>query len=134
MGQIIALSSYHGLSDFSLNLACSGRLLNLDELKKLGLVTDDQLANHKNSSYSTNWFEVEEGDIIYLYRVENGQEIVRDYFIPTHLPDPPTSLDDARLGPRFHEYLDKYCASMPDNIKFEDLNLTEEKLKSFGLR
>ncbi len=108
MSQIILVGSYCGPSDYTFEVKVSGRPLNMSEVRQCGLVDDDAIRRHKQSSYSQEWFEVSAGDRISV-RV-GGDEIQEMEF---EIPAPPLAVIPQRLDDGFTidllSWLKEYC-------------------------
>jgi hypothetical protein len=108
MSQIILVGSYCGLSSYTHDVSVTGRLLEIDEVRKLGLVDDAAMRRHKRSDYSQEWYEINPGDQVTVIVGELGEEEEMVFEIPeTPLLNPPQKLDD--MFDDIVEYLKKYC-------------------------
>src|SRR5690349_5596622 len=107
MKQHILIQSYCGLSDFSFDVACTGRKLNLEEALRLNLTNQGELQRHEQSDYSADWYEINPGDQIEVHRLDDdGEKNVSFSIPPDGLSDPPVSLDDPRSGTKLLPYLE----------------------------
>lgn len=116
MSQFILLQTYVGSSDFTYIAACNGRQLSLEEAQAADLVDKSALQRHAQSSYTSEWFEVEPGDQVFLTIQEDEgrfeERATLTFTVPPQgLNNPPTSLDDDRLGLWQHEYYEQECRS-----------------------
>lgn len=115
MPQVILLESYNGLSSFTYEVSCTGRLLSADEVRQRDLLTDDEVRRHARSDYLPSWYEVSPGDTITIERQEWGDDESEDdgfftFIVPENLPSPPQRLDNHdRTGPRSLQYLKEHC-------------------------
>lgn len=112
MGQIILVRSYVGMSTYTYEVEVSGRRLGLEEVKKLGLVTDQDLRHHERSDYVHDWYEINPGDTISIEIDDGSEDIgIEVYEIPADpLPELPQRLDDCSTGRISLEMcLSKYC-------------------------
>lgn len=64
MSQIILVGSYCGCSDYTFEITVNGRHLSMSEVRQRGLVDDDAIRRHKQSSYSQEWYEINPGNRI----------------------------------------------------------------------
>lgn len=110
MGQVILVGSYCGLSNYTFEVNVSGRALEHDEVKRLGLFPDKQtVGRHEASNYSQEWFEVNPGDRIKIRSGEDFEITETVYEVPeTPLPNPPQKLDDT-FTINLVEYLKEHC-------------------------
>lgn len=114
MPQYILLQSYLGLSDYVYIAKCSGRRLDLPEVKQLELTDDQALRRHERSSYTQEWFEIHPGDWIEVEIIgeDYGEKNLHVRFtIPEKgLENPPQKLDTEYSHNRLHEYLLTQCS------------------------
>lgn len=112
MSQIIFVGSYCGSSSYVYQVVVTGRRLELDEVKNLGLVDDDALRRHKKSDYTHEWYEIKPGDRITTTEGERGEEETMVFEIPTTpLPRLPQRLDDVwSIG--LIECLEEHCTKV----------------------
>lgn len=94
MSYIILIGSYCGLSGYTFEVTVSSRRLPMSEVRHLGLVDDDALLRHKQSSYSQEWFEVSAGDRITVWVGEDDIEEMEFEIPTTPLTVIPQKLDD----------------------------------------
>lgn len=94
MNQYILIETYAGLSDFTFDMYCSGRKLELSEVKSRGFVDDVQLKSNERSSYVNEWYEVKPGDFIFVKHRNDDFERLTVFRIPeSGLVNPGTTLD-----------------------------------------
>jgi len=112
MSQVILVGSYFGLSSYTYEVEVTGRMLELDEVRRLGLVDDDALRRHKASDYSHEWYEIKPRDRITITVGEMGEEETLVFEVPeTPLPELPQELDDT-ISMSLVECLKKHCAEV----------------------
>ncbi len=108
MNQIILVDSYCGLSDYTFEVTVSGRRLNMSEVKQLGLVDDDAIRRHKQSSYSQEWFEINPGDRI---AIRVGEDEIEE--LEFEIPTTPLTIIPQKLDDTFKidllSWLKEYC-------------------------
>ena len=108
MSQIILVGSYCGLSDYTFEVTVGGRRLNMREVRHYGLVDDDAIRRHNQSSYSQEWFEVNASDRITV-RVGEDEIEEMEFEIPeTPLTVIPQKLDDI-FKINLLSWLKEYC-------------------------
>lgn len=108
MNQIILVGSYCGSSGYTLEVKVSGRPLDMSEVRQRGLVDDDAICRHRDSSYSQEWFEVSPGDRI-IIRVGEDEIEEMEFEIPsTSLAVIPQKLDDT-FKINLLSWLKEYC-------------------------
>lgn len=108
MSQIILVGSYCGLSIYTFEVTVSGRPLDMSEVKQCGLVNDDAIRRHRQSSYSQEWFEVNVGDRISVRVGEDEIEEMEFEIPPTPLTVIPQKLDDT-FRVDLLSWLKEYC-------------------------
>lgn len=106
MTQVILLENYQGLSDFILEVECTGSRLSIDQALEKSLVTEEQLKRHEKSSYSKEWWQVDPGDQIILTIDDGSDRIEHIFIVPEEgMLRPNTNLDE---GIGIHQYLRKH--------------------------
>ena len=109
---VILFESYAGSSSgFIFRVSCNGRRLSLEEVKKLGFVSDETLKRHKQSDWGFDWYEVHPGDQITVMSFDEntGDDLDTVFVVPASgLEKPPQDLDATNhLG--LYEYLEERC-------------------------
>ncbi len=100
------------MSDFVFETTCTGRPLEEQELRKLGLITDDLLRRTALSGYIPSWFEVNEEDRIRVVWHDDERELDETFAVPADLPNPPQMLDGDQSGMRVYNYLTTHCRNL----------------------
>jgi len=110
MKQIIILQSYVGLSDFEYNVTCTGRLLDMEEVLRLGLTTIAILKANALSSYTAGWYEIDTGDLIHVQSKSDDGDVDLLFEVPPEgIPNPPVAFSDIHTGQWLHSYLRRHC-------------------------
>ena len=110
MKQLILLQSYVGPSDFEYVVTCTGRLLSLDEVIRLGLTTTEILKANARSSYTATWYEIDTGDLIHVESKSDDGDVNIVFEVPLEgIPNPPVAFSDIHAGQWLHHYLWRHC-------------------------